>query len=56
LGTRGRRPIRTPCFRDGERFLVPQFVATADAAGGQLGPDQLSALTVAVNWTASVSK
>ena len=43
---------------DGERFLIPQFAVTTDAGGGsaQLGPDQLSGLTVAVNWTASLGK
>jgi hypothetical protein len=42
---------------DGQRFLVPQFAPTsAAAAGGQIGPDTFSGLTVAVNWASSLKK
>jgi len=41
---------------DGERFLVPQFVPSSSGALGQLGPDVLSGLTVAVDWPSSLKK
>lgn len=41
---------------DGQRFLVPQYVSTGAGTAGQLGPDLLSGLTVAVNWTASIRR
>jgi len=41
---------------DGQRFLIAQYVPSTGTATGQLGPDLLSGLTVAVNWTASVGK
>ncbi|HET9384097.1 MAG TPA: protein kinase [Gemmatimonadales bacterium] len=41
---------------DGERFLVPQYVQSAGGAGGQLGADLLSGLTVAVNWASSIER
>ncbi|MGQ0736987.1 MAG: protein kinase domain-containing protein [Acidobacteriota bacterium] len=34
---------------DGQRFLILQFVTPTTVAGGQLGPDMYSALTVALN-------
>jgi Tol biopolymer transport system component len=41
---------------DGERFLVPQYVQSTGGAGGQLGADLLSGLTVAVNWVSSIER
>jgi Tol biopolymer transport system component len=42
---------------DGERFLIPQFApTTAAAAGGQIGPDTFSGLTVALNWPSSLKR
>jgi hypothetical protein len=41
---------------DGQRFLIAQYVVSTGTATGQLGPDLLSGLTVAVNWTTSVGK
>jgi hypothetical protein len=42
---------------EGDRFLVPQYApTTAAAAGGQIGPDTFSGLTVAINWASSLKK
>jgi len=42
---------------DGQRFLVPQYVPSGGlGAAGQLGPDLLSGLTVALNWAESLKK
>ena len=42
---------------DGERLLVAQFItSTAGSAGQLLGADMLSGLTVAMNWTQTVTK
>jgi Tol biopolymer transport system component/tRNA A-37 threonylcarbamoyl transferase component Bud32 len=41
---------------DGQRFLIPQYVASGGGAIGQLGADVLSGLSVAMNWTSSLVK
>jgi hypothetical protein len=41
---------------DGNRFPVAQWVASTGGATGQLGPDMLSGLTVALNWTGGLKE
>ena len=42
--------------RDGQRFLVPQFVVPTTSASDQINPDMYSALTVALNWTSTLKR
>jgi hypothetical protein len=42
--------------RDGQRFLVLQFVVPATVASDLISPDMYNALTVALNWTSSLKK
>jgi eukaryotic-like serine/threonine-protein kinase len=41
---------------DGQRFLILQFVTPTAGAGGQIGPDTYSGLTVAMNWAAALKR
>jgi Tol biopolymer transport system component len=42
--------------RDGQRFLMLQFVVPATVASDLISPDMYNALTVALNWTSSLKK
>jgi dipeptidyl aminopeptidase/acylaminoacyl peptidase len=41
---------------DGQRFLIPQFVASTTAAASQFGPDTPSGLTVLLNWASGLKR